>query len=250
MPTDKLVTVIGGSGFLGQYVVRELAKRGYRIRVAVRRPELAGFLRPLGMVGQIVPIQANVRFADSVTAACDGADAVVNLVGILAPSGRQTFEDVHVKGAEASARAVLEAGAKCFVQMSAIGADPQSPSAYGRTKAEGEARAREVVPETVILRPSIIFGAEDGFFNRFAAMARLSPALPLIGGGATRFQPVFVGDIADAVANLVDRGSGDGRIYELGGPEIMTFKEVLEYILKVIRRRRLLVPLPFPVARM
>jgi NADH dehydrogenase len=247
--SDKLVTVIGGSGFLGRHIVRALAKRGYRIRVACRRPDLAGHVQPLGTPGQIMPVQANVRYPASLAAACDGAFAVINLTGILYGSGAQSFDAIHVFGAEASAKAAKEAKARLYIQVSAIGADAASASAYGRSKAEGESRARAAFPGAIIIRPSIVFGPEDGFFNKFAGLARLSPALPLIGGGATKFQPVFVGDIAEAVARLVDAGEADGRTYELGGPEVLSFKQLMQFTLETIGRKRLLVPLPWVVAR-
>ncbi len=245
------MTVIGGSGFVGRHVVRRLAQRGYRVRVAVRRPDLAGHLQPLGTVGQIVPVQANVRHKDSLAAAAQGANVVVNLVGILNNAGAQTFDTVHAEGARAAAEAARECGAARFIQMSAIGADANSSSSYARTKAEGEALAADAFAGTQIVRPSIVFGPEDDFFNRFAAMARFAPALPLVGGGATRFQPIFVGDIAEAVVRLA-QGQGDagGCVYELGGPEVLSFKALLEFTLSVAGRRRLLVPLPFPVAKL
>ena len=252
MPDDKslkLVTVIGGSGFLGRHIVSALAKRGYRMRIAVRRPDLAGHLQPLGSVGQIMPVQANVRFPASLAAACQDAHAVINLVGILYSAGPQTFDAVHALGAEAAARAARAEGASQFIQVSAIGADGMSRSAYARTKFEGERRAAAGFSGAVIIRPSIVFGPEDQFFNRFAALARFAPALPLIGGGKTKFQPVFAGDVAEAVARLIDRGEGAGRIYELGGPEILTFKELLKFTLRAVGRRRLLLPLPFPLAK-
>ncbi|WP_029057708.1 complex I NDUFA9 subunit family protein [Stappia stellulata] len=245
----KLVTVFGGSGFLGRHVVRALARRGYRVRVAVRRPDLAEHVQPLGAVGQIMPVQANLRHRWSVDRAVQGADAVVNLVGILYEAGAQSFDAVQTFGPRAVAEAARAAGIDTVVHVSAIGADPESPSVYGRSKALGEAGVFETVPEAVVFRPSIVFGPEDGFFNRFASMARMSPVLPLIGGGATRFQPVFVGDVAEAVAMAVDGQTARGTIYELGGPEIKTFKECLELMLEVIRRKRLLVTLPFSVAR-
>jgi NADH dehydrogenase len=248
--SEKLITVIGGSGFLGRHLVRALAKRGYRIRVACRRPDLAGHVQPLGTPGQIMPVQANVRYPASLAAACDGADAVINLTGILYGSGAQSFDAVHVFGAEASAKAAKAAKARLFIQMSAIGADAASTSAYARTKAAGEARARAAFPGAIVIRPSIVFGPEDGFFNKFAGLARLSPALPLIGGGATKFQPVFVGDIAEAVARLVDAGEADGRTYELGGPEVLSFKQLMQFTLETIGRKRLLVPLPWAIAKM
>lgn len=245
--TDSLVTVFGGSGFLGRYVVRALAKRGYRIRVAVRRPDLAGFLLPLGYVGQIQLTQANVRYPDSVAAAVQGAETVVNLVGILSPSGRQTFDSVHAFGARAIATAAEEAGA-ALVHVSAIGADADSPVGYARSKGQGEAAARAAVPGATILRPSIVFGPEDEFFNRFASMARFSPFLPLIGGGATRFQPIFVADVAAAVQRAVEGRAKSGATYELGGPEIRTFKELMELTLREIGARRLLLDIPFGLA--
>jgi NADH dehydrogenase len=247
--SQKLVTVIGGSGFLGRYIVRALAHRGYRVRVAVRRPDLAGHLQPLGTVGQIMAVQANVRFPDSLAAACRAAHAVVNLTGILHRSGAQTFEAVHVAGAEAAAGAARQSGARLFIQCSSIAADSGSSSVYARTKAEGEARARAAFQGAIILRPTIVFGPEDQFFNRFAAMSRFLPALPLIGGGRTRFQPVYVGDIASAVATLVERGIADGRTYELGGPEVFTFRELMQFMLKTVDRRRALMPLPFFLAK-
>jgi NADH dehydrogenase len=246
---DRLVTVYGGSGFVGRHVVRALAKKGWRIRIAVRRPELAHHLQPLGGVGQIHAVQANLRFSDSVARAAEGAEAIVNLVGILYESGRQTFDAVQAGGAGVVARAAAERGAR-LVHFSAIGADASSRSAYARSKAAGEAAARAAAPEAVILRPSIVFGPEDSFFNRFAAMARMSPALPLIGGGTTRFQPVFVGDVAAAVSVALEGGARAGTTYELGGPEVKTFAELMEIMLREIDRKRLLVPLPFAVARL
>ena len=245
--SDSLVTVFGGSGFLGRHVVRALVKRGYRVRVAVRRPDLAGFLQPLGFVGQIQVSQANVRFPDSVARAAEGSEAIVNLVGVLAESGRQSFDAVHVFGARTIAAAAKAVGAP-LVHMSAIGADPSSPSGYGRSKAEGEAAARELVPGAVILRPSVVFGQEDEFFNRFATMAQYSPVLPLIGGGTTRFQPLFVGDLAQAVLAAVDGKAKAGATYELGGPEVRTFRELMELMLHEIAAKRLLIDLPFGLA--
>jgi uncharacterized protein YbjT (DUF2867 family) len=249
-PSQQLVTVFGGSGFIGRHLVRALAKRGYRVRAAVRRPDLALFLQPLGSVGQVVPVQANLRYPDSVRRALDGADAVVNLVGILAEDGRQTFDAVQAGGARAVAEAAAAGGITRLVQMSAIGADAKSESLYARSKAEGEAAALAAVPGAIVVRPSIVFGPEDSFFNRFAALARMSPVLPLIGGGETRFQPVFVGDVAEAIARGVDGALKGGTAYELGGPEVKTFRALMEYVLEVTGRRRLLVPLPFGVARL
>ena len=245
-----LITIYGGSGFIGRHVVRALAKTGARMRIAVRRPELAGFLQPLGGVGQIIPVQANVRFPDSLLAPAKGADAVINLVGILAPSGKQTFKAVQDEGARHVAEAARAAGAKVLVHGSAIGADPDSPSVYARTKAAGEAAVKEVFPDAVIARPSVVFGPGDGFFNRFAALARLSPALPLIGGGKTKFQPVFAGDVAKAVMASLTGKAQTGAVYELGGPEILTMKEVMERVLAYTMRKRWLVPLPFRLAKL
>jgi uncharacterized protein YbjT (DUF2867 family) len=245
-----LITIYGGSGFIGRHVVRALAKTGARMRIAIRRPELAGFLQPLGGVGQIIPVQANVRFPDSLLAPAKGADAVINLVGILAPSGKQTFKAVQDEGARHVAEAARAAGAKVLVHGSAIGADPDSPSVYARTKAAGEAAVKEVFPDAVITRPSVVFGPGDGFFNRFAALARLSPALPLIGGGKTKFQPVFAGDVAKAVMASLTGKAQTGAVYELGGPEILTMKEVMERVLAYTMRKRWLVPLPFPLAKL
>jgi uncharacterized protein YbjT (DUF2867 family) len=248
-PFDTLVTVYGGSGFLGRHVVRALAKRHYRIRVAVRRPELANYLQPLGRVGQIHAVQANLRHAPSVEAAARDAQVLVNLVGILFERGRQQFDKVHAFGAEQVALAANAHGAR-LVHVSAIGADENSPTHYARSKAAAERLVLAAQPQAVIMRPSILFGPEDDFFNRFAALARMSPALPLIGGGHTRFQPVFVGDVARAIADAVDGKLKAGTIYELGGPEVRTFEQLMQYMLATIERKRLLVPIPFPVAKL
>lgn len=246
--TGKLVTVFGGSGFLGRFVVQTLARRGYRVRVAVRRPDLAQGLQPLGAVGQIHAVQANLRYPESVRAAAQGADAVVNLVGILQQGGRQTFEALQTVGAETVARAASENGAR-MVQVSAIGADTDSPAQYGRTKAEGEARVLAVAPQAVILRPSIVFGPGDSFFNRFAALARVFPVLP-IACADSRFQPVYAGDVAEAVAQAVDGAVEGGRIYELGGPGIYSFRELLAYVLEVTERKRIIAAMPPALARL
>lgn len=248
--SDKLITIIGGSGFVGRHIVRALARRGYRIRVACRRPDLAGHLQPLGNLGQIMAVQANVRYPASLAAACDGAFAVINLTGVLFSAGAQSFDAVHGFGAEAAAKAAKAARAQLFIQMSAIGADENGRAEYARSKADGERRARAAFPGTIVLRPSVVFGPEDDFFNRFAAMARFSPALPLIGGGETRFAPVFVGDVAEAVATLIGRGEADGRIYELGGPEELSFRDLMQFTLDTIGRKRLLVPVPWTIARL
>jgi uncharacterized protein YbjT (DUF2867 family) len=248
-PYDTLVTVYGGSGFLGRHLVRALAKRHYRIRVAVRRPDLAGHLQPLGRVGQIHAVQANLRNPESVEAAARGADVLINLVGILFERGRQRFDAVHTEGARNVAAAAKAHGAR-LVHVSAIGADENSTAVYARSKAAAERLVREVMPETMVMRPSIMFGPEDNFFNLFASLARMSPVLPLVGGGHTKFQPVFVGDVAQAIANAVDGQARAGTTYELGGPEVRTFREILEYILATIERRRLLLPMPFLVAKL
>jgi uncharacterized protein YbjT (DUF2867 family) len=244
-----LVTIYGGSGFLGRHLVRAIARTGARMRVAVRRPELAGHLQPLGGVGQIVPVQANVRYPDSLVAAAEDADAVVNLVGILFSAGKQTFKSVQDEGARHVAKAAKAAGAKSFVHVSAIGADADSASIYARTKAAGEAAVKDVLPDAKIIRPSVVFGPEDEFFNRFAALARISPVLPLIGGGHTKFQPVFVGDVAQTIVAAIE-GRADEAPYELGGPEILTMREVMERVLTYTMRSRPLVPLPFWLAKL
>jgi len=246
---DTLVTVFGGSGFLGRNVVRALAKRDYRIRVAVRRPELAGHLQPLGRVGQIHAVQANLRYPASIEAAMRDSAAAINLVGILAESGAQSFEAVQAAGAGAVASAAAAVGAR-MVHVSAIGADANSSSRYAQSKAAGEQAVLAAIPEATILRPSIVFGPEDQFTNRFAALARVSPALPLIGGGATRLQPVYVGDVATAVADAVEGKTRPGVTYELGGAEVLTMREIMELILDTIERRRMLVALPFGLARL
>jgi NADH dehydrogenase len=246
---DTLVTVFGGSGFLGRSVVRALCKRDYRIRVAVRRPELTGYLQPLGRVGQIHAVQANLRYPASVEAAMRDSDVAINLVGILAQSGAQTFDAVQAAGAGAVARAAATAGAR-MVHVSAIGADENSVSHYARSKAEGEKAVLAAVPSATIFRPSVVFGPEDDFTNRFAGLARLSPALPLIGGGLTKLQPVYVGDVATAIADAVDGKAKEGATYELGGPEVLTMREIMKIILSIIERRRMLVSLPFGLAKL
>ena len=243
-----VVTVFGASGFIGRYVVREIAKTGARVRAAVRRPERAGFLKPMGDVGQIAPVAANIRDDASVAAAVDGADTVINLVGILLSSGRQNFAGVQAEGAARVATAAKASGAKTFIQMSALGADPDSESEYASSKGIGEQRVLEAFPGATVFRPSVVFGPEDDFFNKFAALARLAPALPLIGGGHTRFEPVYVGDVADAVAAVAIAPEKGGRVFELGGPATYSFRELMEITLKEIDRKRLLVPVPFPVA--
>ena len=247
LQTPPLVTVFGGSGFIGRHVVRALAKRGYLVRVACRRPELAGHLQPLGNVGQIQPVQTNLRVRWSVDRAVQGASHVINLVGILHEGGRQRFSTVQEFGARAVAEATRAVGAQ-LTHVSAIGADLHSESAYAQTKARGEKAVRDTLPDAVILRPSIVFGPEDAFFNRFANMARFSPFLPLIGGGETKLQPVFVGDVAEAVALSVEGKLAAGQVYELGGPDVLTFRECMEQMLAVTERKRLLVNVPWSLA--
>jgi len=245
--TPKLVTIFGGSGFVGRYVVRELANKGYQVRVAVRRPDLAGFLQPLGNVGQIQLTQANLRYPQSVNAAVQGAGTVINLVGILAESGAQKFDTVQAEGAKTVAQAAKNAGAQ-LIHMSAIGADKNSDSSYGETKAKGEDAVRRIVKDAIIIRPSIVFGPEDDFFNRFGAMSRIAPLLPLIGGGKTNFQPVYVGDVAQAITAAVEGSAKKGATYELGGPQVASFRECLEMLLKQTGRNKALVSLPWFVA--
>jgi uncharacterized protein YbjT (DUF2867 family) len=245
---SKLVTVFGGSGFVGRHTVRALAKAGWRIRVCVREPNQAFFLKPAGTVGQIATLKCDVTDPHQVSAAIAGADAAINLTGILSPGGGQGFDDVHVDGANNIAEAAAHAGVKCLVHVSAIGADGESESHYAQSKAEGEARVRAAFPAATILRPSIVFGPEDDFFNRFAGLARFLPALPLIGGGKTRFQPVFVGDVAAAIVAALSSEAARGKTYELGGPMTYSFKELLQIVLRETGRRRALVPVPFGIA--
>lgn len=245
---DALVTIFGGSGFLGRHLVRALVKRGYRIKVAVRRPDLAGHLQPLGRVGQIHAVQANLRYPESVKAAARGADVLINLVGVLFERSRQRFAPVHTAGAGAVAQVAAETGAR-MLHVSAIGADAHSRAAYARSKRAGEEAVLAATPSATIFRPSVVFGPEDDFLNRFAAMATVSPALPLVGGGETRFQPVYVADVAQAIAAAADGLARPGVIYELGGPEVMNLKQILQFTLATIERRRLLVPVPFALAK-
>lgn len=250
---DELVVVFGGSGFIGAHVVRALAKRGARVRIAMRRPHLGHTLRVLGDVGQIQLMQANVRFPDSVDAALEGADAVVNLVGVMHERGTQRFDALHVEGARAIAEAAARRGVTRIVHFSALGAAPAG-ARYARTKYAGERAVLEAAPTATILRPSIVFGPEDHFFNRFGQMAATAAAvrpfgfLPLIGGGKTKFQPVFVGDVADAVCAALERDDARGRVYELGGPSVYTFKQLMQFIVRETERRVPLFPLPFFLA--
>ena len=244
---DKLITVFGGSGFIGRYAVRALCKAGWRVRVAVRNPMNAGDMRLSGEVGQVQIMQANVRNRPSVARAVDGADAVLNLVGILFERGRQNFGGAQALGAANVAELAREAGVKQMVQLSAIGADADSDSEYARTKAEGEANVLEHMPNAVILRPSLVFGPEDGFFNKFGNLGRRTPVLPLIGE-KTQFQPVFVGDVADAIVGALDRPDAAGRVFELGGPKTYSMREMMEFIGRETDRKPLLLPVFFPIA--
>ena len=248
--TAGTVTVFGGSGFVGRYIVPRLAEDGWVIRVAVRNPDKAAFLKPAGDVGQIVPVACNLRDQASVERALDGADAAINLVGILFETGRQTFAAVQYEGAKRAAEAAAAAGITDYLHMSALGADAAGEAEYARSKAAAEEAVLAAIPTASILRPSIVFGPEDDFFNRFAAMARLSPVLPLVGGGHTRFQPVYVADVAEAAVKCLTDGDCDGKTYALGGPKVYSFKQLLQLMLQTINRRRLLVPLPFAVADM
>lgn len=247
---ENTVTVFGGSGFIGRNVVRELAKAGYRVRVAVRRPNSALYLKPMGAVGQIELRQTNIRDEASVSAALQDADAAVNLVGILYQAGKQKFNALQAEGAERIARLATEHGLKKLVHMSAIGADPASKSMYARSKGDGEKAVRNLFPTATILRPSIVFGPEDDFFNRFAGMAQMAPVLPLFGGGKSKFQPVHVDDVADAVLVALQQDVTRGRVFELGGPAVLSFKDCMELILKFTGHRRLLLPLPMALAYM
>lgn len=241
--TKGLVTVFGGSGFLGKHVVRALVKDGWRVRVPVRRPHTAQDLRVIGNVGQVQLMQANIRFKNSVMRAVDGSDAVINLVSILFQEGQQKFTGVHLAGAENLAEAAKAAGVSNFVQISALGVDKNSDSEYSRTKAEAESIIQDVIPSADIMRPSIIFGPEDNFFNQFAKMTTIAPALPLIGGD-TKFQPVYAGDVAQAIAKVISQGTS-GETYELGGPRVYSFKELLQFVLDVTDRKRFLAPIPW-----
>ena len=244
-----LVTVFGGSGFVGSQLVRALAKRGWRVRVAVRRPDRAWKLQTSGTVGQIQAVRCDATRPEDVAAALHGADAAINLIGILYESGRRSFQAMHVETSRYIAGAAAAAGVKRLVQISAIGASPEGPSDYALTKAEAEMAVREVMPDAVVIRPSIVFGAGDDFLNRFAQMAQFSPFLPLIGGGQTKFQPVYVGDVAEAIARATVLPEAAGRTFELGGPAVMTFEAVLKLILRETYRSNGLIPLPFFAAR-
>jgi len=248
--TAKRVTVFGGSGFIGRYIVKRLAAEGWVVRIAVRDPVAAAFLKPCGNVGQVVPMHCDIREEGTVSVAVTGSDAVINLVGILYQFGSQRFDAIHAEAAGRIARASAAAGIKQLLHMSALGASPSSASRYARTKAEGEANVRAAFPGATIFRPSIVIGPEDGFFNRFARIAQLSPVVPLIGGGVTRFPPVYVGDVADAYMAALHTPAAAGQTYELGGPRSYTLRELMELMLKVIRRNRRLVTIPYGLAEM
>lgn len=244
-----LVTIFGGSGFVGRYAARQLVKAGWQVRIACRRPGIAGDVRLAGSPGWIDLVQANVRNKASIARAIDGADAVINLVGIMHEGGRQSFDASQAEGSKNVAELAAEAGITRFVQVSAIGVDTESKSKYARTKAQAEAAVRAAIPEAVILRPSIVFGPEDDFFNRFASMSRISPALPAIGGGKTKFQPVYAGDVAEAITAAVENEEAQGKTYELGGPNTYTMTELYDFILETVCRKRFKAPLPFFMAK-
>lgn len=245
-----LATVFGGPGFVGRYIVRELASRGWRVRAASRRPDLAGHLQPMGAVGQIHAVQANLRYPESCRAAVEGAEVVINTVAIMSNSGKQKLQAVNVEGARAVARAAREAGVKRLVHVSAIGADKNGNAAYARSKAEGEAAVLTEFPDAIIVRPSIVFGPEDEFFNRFAGMARMSPIMPLVGGGKTKFQPVYVADLATAIANAAEGMGNPGTVYEIGGPDVASFRSLLDQTQAWAGRNRPYFPLPFWLAKL
>ncbi len=249
-PSDRLVTIFGGSGFVGRHIVRAYARRGWRVRAAMRRPDLAGFLQPLGNVGQIQAVQANLRYPDSVAAAVDGAEIVINAAGVKRETGRQGYEAVHAFGSDEVARAARAAGARAMVQVSGIGADAASSNPYIASKGRAEEAVRAAFPSAIILRPSVVFGPEDDFLNRFAELARFLPILPLFGGGESRLQPVFVGDVALAATSAIDGAAQSGKIYELGGPEVLTLRETVELVLRIVERRRVLLGLPFSASRL
>lgn len=262
-----LVTVFGGSGFIGRHLVKRLAASGATVRVAVRDPIRASFLKPMGDVGQVTPVHVDIHNDASVTAAVEGADKVVNLIGILYESGRQTFQSVHNEAARriAAAAAAADAGASAFVHMSALGASKTSQSMYAWTKAAGEDAVKEVFPYATVVRPSVVFGVQDNFFNQFASMARMSPVLPVFGcpfpgirngkpdfygDGGTKFQPVYVGDVADAIMSCLNGKAKAGQVYELAGPNVYSFKALMELVLEATDRKALLMPVPFAIASM
>ncbi len=245
---NRLITVFGGTGFIGRHLVRRLAAQGARLLVVGRNPSHGTYLQPMGRVGQILVERVDLSSEQALARALAGAGGVVNLIGILYETRHQRFDEVHGALPGRIAKVAADAGIERMVQLSAIGADASATSAYARSKAEGERRVHEALPSATILRPSIVIGPEDSFFNRFAEMARLMPALPLIGGGKTRFQPVYVGDVADAIVAGLDRPDAAGQTYELGGPQVYSFEQLMRYMLQVVGRRRLLMPLSFGMA--
>lgn len=246
--TQKLVTIVGGGGFVGRYVVRALAREGYRLRVIVRNPEGAASLRTAGDVGQIWLENGNLARPETLNGKIEDSFAVINLVGILFESGRQNFTSLHAQGAEKLAQMAKAAGVERFVHMSSLGVEKASGSDYARSKILGERAVRAAFPQASILRPSVIFGPEDNFFNQFACMATLSPVMPLIGGGKTKFQPVYVGDVAQAVAACLSRDDAPGQVFELGGPQTYSFREIIEFIMKTTDHKRKTLALPFALA--
>lgn len=249
MDHPRLVTIFGGSGFVGTQVVQLLARAGFRVRVAVRRPDLAGHVKPLGAVGQVVPVQANVRNRESVLAAVRGADVVINLAAIGTESGKQRFRAVNAVGARNVAEAARAAGAATLIQMSVIGASDASPSVFARSRAMGEAEVAKAFPGVIIFRPSLVFGVGDQFFNLQGQLSRVLPVLPLFGG-KTKFQPVYVGDVAEAIAAAAMGGAAPGAIYELGGPEVLTHHQLLERVLRDTNRANPILPLPIGIGRL
>jgi NADH dehydrogenase len=246
----KRIAIFGGSGFLGRVLVQKLAQKGAVIKIGVRAPDEALFLRPMGHVGQIIPTYSDITNPASVAALCEGADYVVNLVGILYQKKHQKFNTVHIKGAQTIAEACKKKGIQRLIHISALGAEANSPSKYAATKAKAEKVVLAADPMATILRPSLMIGPDDHFFNLFASMSRISPVLPLFGGGLTRFQPVYVGDVATAIIKLLEENTGQGKIFELGGPSVYTFKELMTLMLKTIKRKKILLPLPFFVGEM
>jgi uncharacterized protein YbjT (DUF2867 family) len=249
MDQPELVTIFGGSGFVGTQIVQVLARAGYRIRVAVRRPDLAGHLRPLGGVGQVVPMQANLRNTESVQAAVRGAAIVINLAAVGVEKGKQRFRAINVMGARRVAEAAKAAGARALIHMSVIGADEKSPSLFARSRAMGEAEVRAVFPSAVIMRPSVVFGSEDEFFNKLGMIARMLPVMPLFGG-KTKFQPVYVGDVAEAFGKAASGELKAGKTYELGGPDVLTNRELIERVLRETNRTNPILPLPAGVGKL
>lgn len=248
-PSEKLVTVFGGSGFVGRYIVRAFARRGWRVRAAVRRPDLAHFLSPIGGVGQVQAVQANVRYPESVAAAVAGARIVVNAAGVKAENGRQSFEAVHSFGSGEIAAAAKAAGVENLIQISGIGADANSPNPYVASKGRAEEAVRSAFPDAIVIRPSVVFGPEDEFFNRFAELSRIMPVLPMFGGGEAKLQPVYSGDVGAAVASVIDGAAEQGKTYEIGGPEVMTVREAMERVLSIVERPRGLVSLPAGISK-